>query len=168
MIRTWCRDFFLKISLMTITQHALLYNFHTSNLIFEETCFLKFLSMQPPVKVWYICIWMYVFGGAGWYIGLLHTQEYQGSPLLYVWYSSSYYLNPFTPPLTKKFCDPRTPSYFVVESTCRKSHTATFDFSIKLKLIASPLDQTNRYLSVFSDDIFSLGVKLVGATLTYH
>lgn len=39
--------FFLKISLMTITQHALLYNFHTSNLIFEEIFFLKFLSMQP-------------------------------------------------------------------------------------------------------------------------
>jgi len=35
------------------------------------------------VKVWYICIWRYVFGGAGWYIGLLHTQEYQGSPLLH-------------------------------------------------------------------------------------
>jgi len=32
--------FFLKISLMTITQHALLYNFHTSNLIFEEIFFL--------------------------------------------------------------------------------------------------------------------------------
>jgi hypothetical protein len=32
---------------MTITQHALLYNFHTSNLIFEEIFFLKFLSMQP-------------------------------------------------------------------------------------------------------------------------
>ena len=43
---TW---FFLKISLMTITQHALLYNFHTSDLIFEEIFFLKFLSMQPLV-----------------------------------------------------------------------------------------------------------------------
>jgi hypothetical protein len=32
---------------MTITQHALLYNFHTSNLFFEEIFFLKFLSMQP-------------------------------------------------------------------------------------------------------------------------
>ncbi len=39
--------FFLKLFLMTITQHALLYNFHTSNLIFEEIFFLKFLSMQP-------------------------------------------------------------------------------------------------------------------------
>jgi hypothetical protein len=38
---------FLKISLMTITQHALLYNFHTSNLAFEEIFFLKFLSLQP-------------------------------------------------------------------------------------------------------------------------
>jgi len=32
---------------MTITQHALLYNFHTSNLIFEEIFVLNFLSMQP-------------------------------------------------------------------------------------------------------------------------
>ena len=32
---------------MTITQHALLYNFHTSNLFCEEIFFLKFLSMQP-------------------------------------------------------------------------------------------------------------------------
>jgi hypothetical protein len=31
------------------TQHALLYNFHTSNLIFEEIFFLKFLSMQPRI-----------------------------------------------------------------------------------------------------------------------
>ena len=30
-----------------ITQHALLYNFHTSNVIFEEIFFLKFLSLQP-------------------------------------------------------------------------------------------------------------------------
>jgi hypothetical protein len=36
---------------MTITQHALFYNFHTSNLIFEEIFFLKFLSMQPLVEV---------------------------------------------------------------------------------------------------------------------
>jgi len=35
------------MSLMTITQHALLHNFHTSNLIFEEIIFLKVLSMQP-------------------------------------------------------------------------------------------------------------------------
>jgi hypothetical protein len=42
--------YFLKISLMTITQHALFYNFHTSNLIFEEIFFLKFLSMQPLLK----------------------------------------------------------------------------------------------------------------------
>jgi len=41
----------LKISLMTITQHALLYNFHTSNLIFEEIFFLKFLSMQPLAQI---------------------------------------------------------------------------------------------------------------------
>jgi len=35
---------------MTITQHALLYNFHASNLKFEEIFFLKFLSMQPLTK----------------------------------------------------------------------------------------------------------------------
>jgi len=38
-------DFFL----MTITQHALLYNLHTSNFIFEEMFLLKFLSMQPLI-----------------------------------------------------------------------------------------------------------------------
>ena len=35
-------------------------------------------------------------------------------------------------------------------------------------MITSQLHQTNRHLSVFSDDILSLGAKLVGATLTYH
>jgi len=34
---------------MTITQHAHLYNFHTSNLIFEEIFVLNFLSMQPLI-----------------------------------------------------------------------------------------------------------------------
>jgi hypothetical protein len=51
--------------------------------------------------------------------------------------------------LTKKFCDRRTLVNFV--SRIRSSQSI-------LKLIASPLHQTNPHLSVFSDDILSLGI----------
>ncbi len=39
--------FFLKTYLMTITQHAHIYSFHTSKFIFGQIIVLKFLSIPP-------------------------------------------------------------------------------------------------------------------------
>jgi hypothetical protein len=44
--------FFLKISLMTFTQHAHIYNFHTSNLCFKEIFCLNFYQYSPYHKPW--------------------------------------------------------------------------------------------------------------------
>ena len=44
--------FFLKICLMTITQHAHIYNFHTSNLCFKEIFCLNFYQYSPYHKPW--------------------------------------------------------------------------------------------------------------------
>ncbi len=38
---------------MTITQHAHIYSFHTSNFIFEQIIYLKFLSI-PPARQWQV------------------------------------------------------------------------------------------------------------------
>jgi hypothetical protein len=44
--------FFFKISLMTFTQHAHIYNFHTSNLCFKEIFCLNFYQYSPYHKPW--------------------------------------------------------------------------------------------------------------------
>ncbi len=63
-------------------------------------------------------------------------------------------INPFLPMLKKKFCDHCRPSWFVskIGSTKITYRAPSITQSI-LKLIASPLHQTNRHFSVFWDDV---------------
>ncbi len=44
--------FFLKTYLMTITQHAHIYNFHTSNLCLKKYFFLNFYQCRPYYEDW--------------------------------------------------------------------------------------------------------------------
>ena len=48
--------FFLKICLMTITQHAHIYNFHSSNLCLKKYFFLNFYQCRPYFKRCHPCL----------------------------------------------------------------------------------------------------------------
>jgi len=48
--------FFLKICLMTITQHAHIYSFHTSNLCLMEYFFLNFYQCRPCFERCHPCL----------------------------------------------------------------------------------------------------------------